>query len=121
MSEHDIQVSLFQWAARASRDWPELDFMFAIPNGGQRNKIIAAKLKREGVKAGVPDVFLPAPRGGYSGMWIELKYGKGKLSDAQARFLGAMARMGYYAVAARDWQDLAVEIVNYLKGEIRRG
>ena len=121
MSEHDLQASFFDWASRAVREWPELDLMFAIPNGGHRNKIVAAKLKREGVKAGVADIFLPVPKGGYSGMWMELKYRKGKLSDAQLRFLTSMVHMGYYAVAARDWEALAEETVNYLKGEIRRG
>lgn len=40
---------------------PELRWLHAIPNGGQRDKITAGKLKAEGVKKGVLDVFLPLP------------------------------------------------------------
>jgi hypothetical protein len=52
-------------------------FLFSIPNGGKRNKIVAAKLKREGVKAGIPDLMLPYARGGWHGLFIEMKRIKG--------------------------------------------
>lgn len=36
--------------------------IFAIPNGGSRNKIEAANLKKDGVLAGVPDLFIARAR-----------------------------------------------------------
>jgi hypothetical protein len=51
--------------------------LFAIPNGGARHKAIAGKLRAEGVRAGVPDICLPVPRGEYHGLFIELKRPKG--------------------------------------------
>jgi hypothetical protein len=59
-NEHEEQVALFEWAAWNSSKYKELELMFAIPNGGQRHVVVARKLKDEGVKAGVPDIFLPA-------------------------------------------------------------
>jgi len=73
MSEHDLQCNFFAWAALQACKYPDLSKMFAIPNGGLRNVIVASKLKREGVKAGIPDVFLPVARGGFIGCWIEFK------------------------------------------------
>ena len=57
-SEHQEQVALFRWAEFAIARWPELALMYAIPNGGHRHKAVAAGLKAEGVKRGVPDVCL---------------------------------------------------------------
>lgn len=48
VSEHQEQVALFQWAAYMEKTYPALREMYAIPNGGLRNKVVAAKLKAEG-------------------------------------------------------------------------
>lgn len=60
--------------------------LFAIPNGGARNIIVAAKLKAEGVISGVWDMFLAVPKGNYGGLFIEIKAGKNKLTDNQVKF-----------------------------------
>lgn len=77
MTEHEEQKALIEWSAWMSNARPELSLMFAVPNGGDRHPAVAAKLKAEGVKAGVPDIFLPVPRNGYHGLFIELKELKG--------------------------------------------
>src|SRR5262245_46077094 len=82
-SEHVEQVALFKWAARNQGREPLLCLLFAIPNGGKRDKVTAARLKAEGVKAGVPDICLPVARMGYYGFWIEMKVGKNKTTDDQ--------------------------------------
>jgi len=72
-SEHDHQKSVINWAEVKSGEYPELRLLYAIPNGGHRHKAVAAKLKAEGVKPGVPDLCLPVPRGTHHGLYIELK------------------------------------------------
>lgn len=52
--EADEQKKLFRWADFMKTEYPELDMMFHIPNGGSRNKLEAANLKKQGVRAGVP-------------------------------------------------------------------
>ena len=64
-TEHIEQALLFKWATFSSGKYPELEYMFAIPNGGYRHYRTAADLKSEGVKSGVPDIMLPVARGGY--------------------------------------------------------
>ena len=114
--EHDEQVSLFQWAAHMSGKYPELRLMYAIPNGGLRNTVVARKLKAEGVKAGVPDIFLPAARGGYHGLYIEMKRAKGGTESAEQKdFRELMISEGYKAVVCRGWVKAKDEIESYLK------
>lgn len=71
--EHRIQAALFKWSRLASSRYPGLRLMFAIPNGGARDAITGAMLKAEGVKPGVPDIFLPVPVNGFHGLFVEMK------------------------------------------------
>jgi hypothetical protein len=57
--------------------------IYAIPNGGHRNKITAAKLKAEGVLKGMPDLCVPVARNGYNALYIEMKAGKNKPTKNQ--------------------------------------
>lgn len=98
--------------------YPELDLMMAIPNGGKRDKITAARMKAEGVRAGAPDILLPVARSGYHGLFIELKHDKNKPSEAQTSFLTALTEQGYYAVPIWGWQDAIQLISNYLDGKL---
>lgn len=116
MSEHQEQAGLFRWAAMISSRHPELALMFAVPNGGHRHIAVAAKLRVEGVKSGVPDIFLPVARGGYHGMAIEMKTAKGKLSPAQKQWLENLSAQGYHAVMCRGWENASAAIEFYLAG-----
>lgn len=84
------QEALFRWADFAAGTMPELKLLYHIPNGGSRNKAEAANLKRQGVKAGVPDLFLPVPRGGYHGLYIELKFGKKNIEKSRQMAVGTI-------------------------------
>lgn len=116
-SEHDEQVALFRWAQMNEGRWPVLRWIFSIPNGGQRATVTAIRLKAEGVKAGVPDIFLPWPMGGWCGLWIELKVGSNKPTEKQNEWLAAL-RMAGYSAAVCYGADEAIRVVeNYLRGE----
>lgn len=120
MSEHDEQKALFDWSERAKGKYPDLPMMFANPNGGDRHPAVAAKLKAEGVKAGVPDVFLPVARGGYHGLFIELKKPKdstpaGRATEGQIEWLGALGDQGYFAVLCVGWDAARKTIIDYLE------
>lgn len=72
--ETEEQQALFAWAALVMQvKYPELEDMFAVPNGARKSKAMAARFKREGLKAGVPDIILPHARHGYNALYIELK------------------------------------------------
>ena len=110
------QVWLFEWADTMARlKWPELSLLFAIPNGGSRHPAEAAHLKGQGVRSGVPDVFLPVPRGGYHGLFVEMKRRKGGVvSGNQKDWIGALNGQGYRAVVCRGFQEAADCIEGYL-------
>lgn len=72
-SEAAEQRAVIDWAQKLKGQYPSLAFLFHVPNGGERDPKEAALLKAEGVKAGVPDLLLPAPHGGWNGIAIELK------------------------------------------------
>lgn len=81
--ESGHQEALFSWAAYRTGLMPELQYMYHVPNGGKRDAATAVALKRQGVKAGVPDIMLPAARAGYHGLYIELKAGKNTTTKKQ--------------------------------------
>jgi len=117
MSEHEEQVTLFEWAAwQVNLGVEPLRWMLAIPNGGLRNKVTAAKLKAEGVKAGVPDIFLPFPCQRYNGLFIEMKYGKNKTTSQQNEWLSWLNDMGYQAKIAYGFVEAKQIIEEYLGG-----
>lgn len=115
MSEHEHQVRLFEWAEIEKRRYPELSLLFAIPNGGHRHPAVAMKLKREGVKSGIPDLCLPIARGGFYGAWIEMKKLKGKLRDNQVEWLEALTKQGYLACVCKGWEEAKETLVDYLE------
>jgi hypothetical protein len=118
MSEHDLQVRLLLWADTYKDDYPELELLHAIPNGGYRAKATAIKLKAEGVKKGVPDLCLPVARGGYHGLYIEMKYDRNDLSPEQRQWFYRLRQQGYFCTACWAWETAADTLEHYLKGEI---
>ena len=117
MSEHDEQVRLFAWAREYADKIPELAMLFHIPNGGWRHKATAGRLKAEGAKPGVPDVFLPVPRSGYHGLWIEMKYGRNKPTKRQALWIDALQRHGYFVRVCYSAEEAKAVICAYLGRE----
>lgn len=111
ITEHDIQKSLIRWRDLSQKSRPELGLLFAIPNGGARHVVVAKKLKDEGVLAGVPDLFLPVARGGYHGLFIELKRQGGRLSEAQRNMIGKLETQNYAIVICYDLSQ-AIEAIN---------
>jgi len=114
--EHHDQVALFRWAGHQQRRLPELSLLFAIPNGGHRHPATAAKLKAEGVKAGVPDLCLPVARGEYHGLWIELKAGRNKPTPPQVQWHMRLSQQDYRVAVCYSWEAARDVIEEYLRG-----
>ncbi len=118
-TEHGHQAALFCWAA--SSGLAVLEWLHAIPNGGERNPIVAGNLKAEGVRSGVWDVSLPCPCGRYAGLYIEMKKpGRqkekdGGLSDKQVEF-GQWVRLHHHmTVVCYTWIEARNAIEEYLR------
>ena len=84
-SEDTEQINVVSWAGWNMNRYPELKWLFHVPNGGSRNKQEAVKFKQMGVKAGVSDLCLPYPKGSYCGLFVEMKFGNNRQQDTQKR------------------------------------
>ncbi len=118
-SESVEQTTLFRWAVFMENKYPELKLMFHVPNGGKRDKLTATKLKAEGVKAGVPDIELPVGRGGYFGLFVEMKVGRNKTSAHQDEWIAELKRQGYMTAVCYGWEDASRLIEGYLSQPVK--
>lgn len=111
--EHSIQCACVKWFRMQFSMLSER--LFAVPNGGHRNKITAAKLKEEGVVAGVADLILLVPSNGFGALLIEMKTPKGKQSQTQKAWQKAVtARDEYKYVVCHGFDDFRLAIKEYL-------
>lgn len=96
-SEAQEQSELINWVHNCIEldIYPELIMLYAVPNGGLRNKLEAVNLKRQGVVAGVPDLCLAVPKGKYHGLYIEMKVHPNKTTQQQDIWLYNLSRYGY--------------------------
>lgn len=117
--EEQEQEMLFSWADLQSRQggaYESLALLYAIPNGGKRAIKTAVALKKTGVKAGVPDVFLPAMRGGYGGLYIEMKRSRGgRTSPAQEGYIAGLRGQGYCVAVCHGFVEAKEKILEYLR------
>ncbi len=114
VTEHDEQVCLMQWAALHEWMYPELELLFAIPNGGFRKMKTAITLKKEGVKSGVPDLFLPVSRGVWHGLFIEMKSSKGNMSGPQRYWQRILRQQSYKVEMCRGFESAKEVIIEYI-------
>ncbi len=127
-TEHQEQAEVFRWAETEKAKLPMLEMLFAIPNGagvnhqrsrnGKRFSLEGAKLKREGMKQGVPDTFLACPVGQWHGLFLEMKRAKKSLSKAspeQIAWHGALRSMGYRVEVCYGAEAAKAAILDYLE------
>lgn len=113
-SEATEQEALIVWCEWQQAKHPELKLLYHVPNGGSRNPLEAANLKRQGVKAGVPDLCLPVPMNGFHGLYIEMKYGKNKTTEAQKEWLRELEAQGYITAVCYSAEEAKDVISTYL-------
>lgn len=133
--EHRIQAELIARVRLLERNNPDLCDLHAIPNGGHRGRAAAGKMKAEGVKRGVPDLFLPVPRDGrthnpasphdvhgrlYYGLYLETKTPAGRLTPEQRDFLTRAVGRGYACATYREPGEGVRRLLQYLRGEWRQ-
>jgi hypothetical protein len=109
-TEHQIQSAYIAW--HRTQGYPGV--VFAIPNGGARHALTGVTLKREGVLAGVPDVFYAWPSGGYGGLFLEFKTPRGRLSDAQKVIQEELRAAGYAVATVTSGPEAGRAVDSYL-------
>ena len=116
-SEAAEQSLLLNWVRFASVKYPVLDMLVHVPNEGKRSARAGSELKRQGLKAGYPDLALNAARCGYHGLFIEMKKRGGRATDAQIDWLECLEHEGN-AVALCDCMESARNVLEaYARGD----
>ena len=111
--EHKIQVSMVEWFRMK---YPSMRHnLFAVPNGGRRDAVTGAKLKAEGVLAGVADLILLKSNHRYGALLIETKTKKGTQSDSQKEWESKIVKDGYKYVVCRSLEEFIAVVTDYLK------
>jgi len=120
-TEHQIQSAIVEWAYNTltKESYRVSDYLIKIPNEGKRSYQYASKMKREGLKKGVSDLFLAYPKSAtlnetgafcfFGGMFIEVKSRKGKLTEEQAQFITFMS--GKYICAVINSVDEGIQTI----------
>lgn len=124
LTEHDLQVHVFDVLRLNETSLKELKWVYAVPNGNYRSWKVGANLKLEGVKAGVNDICLPfagriagVP---YVGAYIEMKAGDNKLTPEQSEFQQFVSSQKY-AVGSFWHYDPALDFIEEYCGVKLRG
>jgi hypothetical protein len=95
--ERDLQVAIVS----ALND--HCPFLFwHTPNGGKRHIATAARLKKEGVRPGIPDIQIMLPN---RSAFLELKAKRGRLTDSQIAFRQKAQATGHWWEVANSFED----------------
>lgn len=123
--EHRIQASFMsQWIPLNVGRLPQLEAMFAIPNGGHRHPAVGGKMKAEGVKAGMPDLCLPVPVDEWAALYVEVKAPQyrtrknGGLSKNQVERRDLLERLGNYVAVCYEVEEIIATVEAYLRGQL---
>ena len=104
--------------------------IFRWDAGGLRLTIGQARVLKDKLlhKRGYPDLFIAEPRGKWCGMFLEIKKDRNEVWQKdrktmrknrhireQAKVLGRLFEIGYYASFCCGWEDCKEKIDNYLQ------
>jgi len=85
--------------------------IYHCPNGEKRSIKTAVRLKKMGVVAGIPDLFVPSWK-----LYIELKREKGGVvSEAQKKIMDYLSRVGYTCIIGHGATDASVKVLKFLE------
>ena len=113
--ETDEQAAVIEWWAWKSKAWgipPRL--LFHIPNEGSGSAVRGRLQKRQGVRAGCPDLCLTVARGGFFGLFVEMKRKAGRLTDEQKVFQDDLRAQGYRVETCYGADQAMDVITNYM-------
>lgn len=112
--EHDIQVAFIAWTKLAQTRYPSLKLGFAVPNAAKRSFSLAARMKAEGLNAGIPDWILPVPRKSHTGLAIEFKRPGGRATPIQQEKINHLRSEGWQVHVLTDWEAAKNIVIEYL-------
>ena len=109
------QAKVIAWARANENNYPYLWMLHSSLNGVKMTKAQAGRAIAQGMLSGVPDLFLPVPKNGYHGLFIEMKYGSNKVTENQEKFLQNAANVGFAVSVCYSAQEAIKRIEDYYK------
>jgi hypothetical protein len=100
-------------------NYPDIyDMMFAVPNAGKRGRTEGPKMISQGLRSGIPDIFVDIATDPYHGLRIELKKTLGSTSDVsdnQWIWIEKYEKRGYMAGVAIGYRECICLVLSYFK------
>jgi hypothetical protein len=85
--------------------------IYHCPNGEHRVLSVGVRLKKQGVVAGIPDLFIPAWK-----IFIELKRKDGGVvSKEQEKIIAYLQRVGYTVWVCHGAEEASLKLLGFLK------
>ena len=120
-SAHQAQVIEWsKWAYKTGK-YPMLNMLHCSLNGVKLSGTQAKIAKGQGMLSGVPDLFLPVPKNGYHGLFIEMKSEKGRVTENQHWFLTNAESVGYKTAVCYSAKEAISAIQAYYDQEMIKG
>ena len=110
------QEKVIKWARDNEKNYPFLWMLHSSLNGVKLSKTQAGKAKASGMLSGVPDLFLPLPKNGHHGLYIEMKSATGRIIPSQSRYLKTVSDFGYAAFVCYSADEAIEKIKSYYFG-----
>ena len=118
LREHEIQRTLIEWVHWTEWRRHEFQMLFAIPNGvplhGPEKFGIVQWLKQQGLKKGVPDLFLACAKGKWHGLFIEMKVAGAEPDADQELWLGRLMCEGYRVAVCHSFEEAKDTLLEYV-------
>ena len=113
-------VEWSRWAYKTGK-YPMLNMLHCSLNGVKLSGTQARIAKGQGMLSGVPDLFLPVPKNGYHGLFIEMKSEKGRVTENQHWFLTNAESLGYKTAVCYSAKEAISAIQAYYDEETIKG
>lgn len=107
--EDDLQMSVAEYLDKISVLWCH------VPNERKTSIQAGFRLKKKGVKSGVPDCLIFNPMGNFNGLAIELKIKPNKPSVNQKEWLKKLAVNGWLCEVCYSIDEVIEKVENYFK------
>ena len=116
-SEHKSQCAFFDYINANCGKYPHWRTIAAIANGARTSMTVAVRLKREGLRAGFPDIIAPFARNRYHGLMIEMKTPANSPSQVQQDMIALLIANGYAVVVCKSTDAAILTLNMYEAGE----
>ena len=115
-SEHAMQAAVCDWWRLACKGYGLPEFaLWANPNAAKRSYKLAAYMRAEGMRAGVPDLFLADAKLGSKGLFLEMKRKPNKITREQSLMIEYLLSAGYRVKVCWSSEQAITWIKDYLR------